>query len=91
MTLTDEKYMEHRKECEEVFLKTKSYYKDIIAGILFIITILGGSIAYAISYSNKVSEQTVKIENIDKRVEVIESKFNGINDKLDRIIVAVKK
>lgn len=81
---------EYRKECEEIFMKTSNYYKSVISGVLVLIGILGGSVAFAISSTSQSSKQEVQVQNIDKRVEVIENKFEGIDGKLDKIYDEVK-
>lgn len=83
-------YDAHRKECEEIFMKTSNYYKSIVSGVIILIGILGGSVVFAISSTSQSSKQEVQLQNIDKRVETIENKFDDIDGKLDKIYDEVK-
>jgi len=89
--MTDSQVLdEHRKDCEEIFLKSSNFYKSVISGVIILIGILSGSVAFAISSSAQNSWQEAQIQNIEKRVNGIEAKLDGINTKLDRIYNEVK-
>lgn len=83
-------YDEHRKECEEIFMKTSNFYKSIISGVVILIGILSGSVAFAISSTAQSSWQDAQIQSIEKRVNSLEQKIDGIDLKLDKIYNEVK-
>lgn len=83
-------YDEHRKECEEIFLKSSNFYKSIISGVVILIGILSGSVAFAISSTAQSSWQDAQIQSIDKRVNYLERKIDGMDLKLDKIYNEVK-
>lgn len=88
--MTEGSYEEHRQECCDIFLKITSYYKSIVSGVIILLGILSGSVAFALATTSQSSKQEVQLQNIDRRVIELEKKFDGIDTKLDKIYSEVK-
>lgn len=63
-----------------------AFWRAVVYGIVFLIGLSGGAIAWAFNVSQTGAIREVKITDHERRILVIESKLDGMDGKLDQLL-----
>lgn len=79
---------EHRDECRQWFLSTSAFWRSIVAGIMVVVGMATGVIAWAIHVDSQMAVHESEIRHNKISIDKMEKAING---KLDRILANQEK
>jgi len=64
---------EQEKECSEKYMSKASYYRSVICGIVFLVSLVAGIISWSMSSNAEASAVRTTVINNERRITIIEA------------------
>ncbi len=77
--------------CKEEFMSQRNYYKSVLAGLIVIIGMLTGSIAWAFSASAAIASTTETVKAHESRLTKVEERIDRNHNEIMQTLKDISK
>jgi len=77
--MTEDIAQEHITRCKTIFVEWSAYWRSVVTGLLCLIGLSGGLIAWAMHVESSAAETAVKIESLEIATNEISNIASDIN------------